>query len=112
MLATPAAGLLSSARLLLSDAIRATFERRGTPLPFETPFALTPEFHSDGQKSFQWKAFVKRLRLDSSTPALDEIGETIRQFVEAPIAEARSQTAVEKTWSVSGRWAAPSSKLA
>ena len=91
----------------LADAIRATFERRGTPLPIGTPFALTPEFHSDGQKSLQWNAFVKRLRLDSSTPALDEIAEAISRFVEAPLGEARSRTAVEKTWSVPGGWAGP-----
>jgi predicted nucleotidyltransferase component of viral defense system len=92
----------------LSGAIRATFERRGTPLPVGTPFALTPEFHSDAQKSLQWKAFVKRLRLDSSTPALDEIAEAIRRFIEAPFREARTRTAVEETWSVSNGWAAPS----
>ena len=93
--------------IALADAIRATFERRGTPLPIGTPFALTPEFHSDRQKSLQWKAFVKRLRLDSSTPALDEIAEAISRFVEAPLGEARSRTAVEKTWSVPGGWAGP-----
>ncbi len=66
--------------IALADAIRATFERRGTPLPIGTPFALTPEFHSDEQKSLQWKAFVKRLRLGPSIPDLDEIAEAIRRF--------------------------------
>ena len=94
----------------LTDAIRATFERRGTPLPAGTPFALTPEFYSDGQKSLQWKAFVNRLRLDSPTPALDEIAEAIRRFVEAPLAEAHNQIAVQKAWSVSSGWATPASK--
>ena len=97
--------------IALADAIRATFECRGTPLPAGPPLALTPEFHSDRQKSLQWKAFLKRLRLDSSAPALDEIAEAIRRFIEAPIAEARSQTAVEKTWSVSSGWPEPASKL-
>ena len=94
--------------IALADAIRATFERRGTPLPAGTPFALTPEFHSDARKSLQWRAFMKRLRLDPSTPALDEVAEAISRFVGAPLAEARSQTASEKTWSVSSGWAAPS----
>jgi predicted nucleotidyltransferase component of viral defense system len=97
--------------IALADAIRATFERRGTPLPVGTPFALTPEFHSDPQKSLQWKAFVKRLRLDSSTPALDEIAEAIRRFIEVPFREARTRTAVEETWSVPRSWSRPSSKL-
>jgi len=92
----------------LSDAIRATFERRRTPLPVAAPLALTLEFHSDEQKSLQWTAFLKRLRLDSTTPALDEIGEAIVRFIEAPLAEARERTAAEKVWSASGGWASPS----
>ena len=94
--------------IALSDAIRATFERRGTPLPVAAPLALMPEFHSDEQKSAQWRAFLKRLRLDSTTPALDEIGQAIMRFVEGPLAEARERTAVEKVWSVSGGWASRS----
>jgi predicted nucleotidyltransferase component of viral defense system len=91
--------------IALSDAIRATFARRGTPLPVETPLALTPAFHSDAQKSLQWRAFLKRLRIDSTTPALDEVGEAIMRFIEAPLAEARERAGAEKIWSVSGGWA-------
>jgi hypothetical protein len=94
--------------IALSNAIRATFERRRTPLPVTAPLALTRGFHSDEQKSLQWTAFLKRLRLDSTTPALDEIGEAIKRFIEAPLAEARERTTVEKVWSVSGSWANPS----
>jgi len=97
--------------IALADAIRATFQRRGNALPAGTPLALTPAFHSDEQKSLQWNAFVKRLRLDSSTPGLDEIGEAIKRFIDAPLAEARNQASVEKAWSVSSGWATPSSKL-
>jgi predicted nucleotidyltransferase component of viral defense system len=97
--------------IALADAIRATFEHRGTPLPIGTPFALTPEFHSDAQKSLQWRAFVKRLRLDPSTPDLDEIGEAISRFAEAPFREARTWTAAERTWSISSGWVAPASEL-
>jgi predicted nucleotidyltransferase component of viral defense system len=91
--------------IALSDAIRATFERRGTPLPVTAPLALMPGFHSDEQKSLQWRAFLKRLRLDAATPPLNEIGEAINRFIEAPLAEARERTAVEKVWLVSGGWA-------
>jgi predicted nucleotidyltransferase component of viral defense system len=94
--------------ITLSDAIRATFERRGTPLPVAAPLALTSGFHSDEQKSLQWRAFLKRLRLDPATPALDEIGEAIKRFIETPLAEARERTAIEKVWSASGGWTPPS----
>lgn len=94
--------------IALSQAIRATFERRRTPLPFTVPLGLTPGFHSDEQKSVQWRAFLRRLQLDSTTPALAEIGEALSRFIEAPLAEARQPTGAEKIWSVSGHWASSS----
>jgi len=43
-------------------AIRATFERRQTPLPSDLPLALTNEFAADPQKRRQWDAFGGRIR--------------------------------------------------
>jgi predicted nucleotidyltransferase component of viral defense system len=39
---------------LLSDAIKATFKRRRTEIPADTPLALTDEFSRDSQKAKQW----------------------------------------------------------
>lgn len=45
----------------LVNAVRATFERRGTSLPeSDTPLALTREFYEDENKIKQWKAFCNR----------------------------------------------------
>jgi hypothetical protein len=45
----------------LADAIRATFERRGTALPERgTPLAFTPEFYEDENKIKQWKTFCNK----------------------------------------------------
>lgn len=43
----------------LVGAVRATFERRGTPLPRAVPLALSPEFADDDLKRTQWTAFQK-----------------------------------------------------
>lgn len=43
----------------LARAIAATFARRNTAIPTETPDALTPEFASDKTKQQQWAAFVR-----------------------------------------------------
>jgi hypothetical protein len=48
----------------LRQAIRATFDRRGTPLPKGTPDGLTPEFASDPLKRRQWAAFQRDLEID------------------------------------------------
>lgn len=41
---------------VLSNAIRATFARRETPLPAALPFALSDGFAQDAQKQTQWRA--------------------------------------------------------
>jgi Nucleotidyl transferase AbiEii toxin, Type IV TA system len=44
----------------LTQAIRATFERRETPLPTEKPLGLSNAFAEDSEKARQWSAFVRR----------------------------------------------------
>lgn len=48
---------------VLSEAIAATFARRGTTLPRATPLGLTEEFAHDAQKQVQWQAFLRRNQL-------------------------------------------------
>ncbi len=66
---------------VLADAIRATFERRGTEFPDGLPFGLTEEFSGDAQKQEQWNAFLRRNRLASTD--LATIVAEIRSFVRA-----------------------------
>ncbi len=65
----------------LRSAIATSFERRGTVIPQEAPFALTDEFLKDSQKMQQWKAFANRLSLADDIPPLAEVGTTIRAFL-------------------------------
>lgn len=52
----------------LREAIRATFQRRQTPLPTRIPEGLSEVFALDPQKQAQWKAF---LRKTGAEPTLD-----------------------------------------
>jgi Nucleotidyl transferase AbiEii toxin, Type IV TA system len=53
----------------LVDAVRATFERRGTAWPNGgTPLAFTSEFYEDENKIKQWKAFCNK-----NKPGVQEI---------------------------------------
>jgi hypothetical protein len=45
----------------LSQAIRATFDRRQTSVPIVPPAALTAEFYSEPIHVRQWAAFVRRI---------------------------------------------------
>jgi hypothetical protein len=44
----------------LSEAVLATFDRRGTPIPQVTPIALTAEFYDSRRKRNDWNAFLRR----------------------------------------------------
>lgn len=74
---------------LLTDAIAATFQRRGTPLPGDLPIGLSDEFARDAAKQTQWKAFLGRNRLD--TMDLNEVLAEICSFVTEPFQLARQK---------------------
>jgi len=45
---------------LLAQAIKATFERRGMPVPDTVPTGLTDEFAHDSSRQSLWLAFLKK----------------------------------------------------
>ena len=53
----------------LAQAISATFARRGTRIPEETPDGLTTAFAEDIRKSRQWEAFKRDVTLDPGSLA-------------------------------------------
>ena len=75
---------------LLGDAIAATFARRRTALPLGVPLGLSEEFARDAVKLAQWKAFLRKNRLDA--PALEEVVAEVRNFLAEPMRLARDQT--------------------
>jgi predicted nucleotidyltransferase component of viral defense system len=87
----------------LAKAIRATFERRKTPLPEATPLGLTPEFLTDRAKRTQWSAFVKRSKL-AAPPTLEEAGLHIAAFLELPLRHARENSTTSAHWPAAGPW--------
>lgn len=86
----------------LAAAIRATFERRGTPLPTEPPVALTPEFAADPGKAVQWKAFVRKARVPGAV-ALDEVVKMNAAFLWPVVAFDGALPAWH--WAAGGPWA-------
>ncbi|MEM6559788.1 MAG: nucleotidyl transferase AbiEii/AbiGii toxin family protein [Myxococcota bacterium] len=63
----------------LSQAVRATFARRGTALPSGRPLGLSHAFATDPRHLAQWRAFVGRLENDEA----GELGEIVQQIWEA-----------------------------
>jgi predicted nucleotidyltransferase component of viral defense system len=90
--------------LMLARAVRATFERRKTPLPAITPVALTREFARDTSKQTQWAAFVRRGRLVTETPELESIIALLHSFL-WPVNEAVVADRIfEMRWNAAGPW--------
>ena len=86
-------------------AIRATFERRGTPLPEVTPVALTEEFTTDPAKVRQWTAFVRKSGV--SVGDLQSTAVAIATFALDPLAAAAADAAFNAQWSPGGPWVSP-----
>ena len=63
----------------LPRAIAATFARRKTPIPSESPDALTPAFAADDQKRRQWRAFVTEVAIDPGS--LDVVVADLAEFL-------------------------------
>ncbi len=88
---------------VLSEAFRATFLRRGTPIPAVPPVALTAVFAADVSKAAQWKAFVARGGVAHNV-SLGEIVEAIAGFVWPPLDAAREPRVFSSRWAARGPW--------
>ncbi len=88
---------------VLARAIRNTFENRGTALQ-ATPLALTKEFATDKDKVIQWKAFLRKNRLEGTPIELHEIVKSIAEFLE-PIAKGLvSDGSFQGSWQPNNGW--------
>lgn len=88
----------------LREAISATFQRRQTPMPAETPLALTDAFALDAGKQAQWRAFLNRTTLALAPEPLPELVAFIATFVMPLLSE--SDAVVGQHWAAGGPWAA------
>ena len=70
----------------VAQAIEATFERRKTKLPTETPVALTSMFYDNPDKQKQWEAFIRKTRAKGAPKRLKETNLYLKAFF-APIIE-------------------------
>lgn len=88
---------------LLVEAVRTTFDRRGTPLPAGIPVGLTEQFVEDGGKRAQWAAFVGRSRL-GETASLSEVVAELRAFLVPVLSAAQKTRPLDQQWKPGGPW--------
>jgi len=88
---------------VLSEALRATFGRRRTPIPALPPVAFTAVFAADASKTAQWKAFVSRAGVARDV-LLGEAVEVIAGFAWPPLDAAREANTFSGHWAPPGPW--------
>jgi predicted nucleotidyltransferase component of viral defense system len=89
---------------LLARAVRATFERRRTPIPVSLPLALTPEFAAMREKQVMWQGFLRKNGLKSAPAELGDVVARIAPFLEPVITAARSALPLKLAWQPGGPW--------
>lgn len=88
---------------LLQKAIRATFANRQTAVPEKLPVALTETFTQNSETIADWKAFIKRNKIESETD-FDKVIESLSGFFE-PLIEAENNDVIfDQNWSFPNGW--------
>jgi hypothetical protein len=90
----------------LGEAIRRTFQRRGTALPPETPIGLSAAWASDEQVTGFWRGFLARSGLQGKAPALADVVAALREFLLPPTAALRDGVRFDRWWPPGGPWRA------
>ena len=88
----------------LSHAIRATFERRQTPIPTVAPVGLTTEFFGDPNHQRQWAAFVKRIGAPELSLQFADITAGIESFLMPAAVMAAKGAGDAANWAPTGPW--------
>jgi len=82
--------------------MRATFDRRATPIPQDRIQGLSSEFVANGTKQVQWIAFRRRAGLH--TQELGAVVAMVREFVEPVVLAMRLRLPFERQWPPRGPW--------
>lgn len=85
----------------MAEAIRLTFDRRGTPLPDDV-LAFTEGFGET--KQTQWAAFHRRLRQDHVPMLFSEVVLSVREFLLPLTVALSSGKAAPSRWTAPGPW--------
>lgn len=89
---------------VLRKALANTFDRRRTTFPTSTPFALTPAFYEDFQKTVQWTAFIKKSKPDIPVGDLSAVIADIAVFLTPVIESLQSNASFDDAWVPDQGW--------
>jgi len=98
------AGAFTFERSTLAEAVRATFDRRATPVQAALPAALAAPFYFDEGRAVQWRAYVTRSRLMDAPADFIQVGDRLTAFLQPVWADLSSNSAPGGDWPAGGPW--------
>jgi hypothetical protein len=89
----------------LTEAVRATFKRRGTELPTGgVPFAFTPEFYEDENKIKQWNAFCNKNKSYVQHTKFGDVVNRLASFLVPVIKSVQQERVLDSVWTPAQVW--------
>ena len=88
----------------LTKAIKATFNKRGTPIAKDGPVAFKKEFYANPDKQVQWQAFLRTSRLENAKLDFSNIIDDIQRFLLPPLIALANDKPFTYNWPVGGPW--------
>lgn len=89
----------------LTEAVRATFKRRGTELPAGgVPFAFTPEFYEDENKIKQWNAFCNKNKSYIQEAKFKDVVARLASFLVPVIKSVQHERSLDSAWTPGHAW--------
>jgi len=89
---------------ILTQAIAATFGQRHTPIPMDTPTALTAGFADHPFKLTQWQAFLRRNRLDVAGASFAQVIAHLNRFLLPPLQSLATAQLFRLHWQPPAGW--------
>jgi len=90
----------------LTDTVRRTFERRGTPIPAQSPPGLTRAFADEPGKQLQWVSFCRKAGEPSVPEDLVSVIGRIAAFLVPVLRSAGQDDRLDRRWPPGGPWTA------
>lgn len=89
----------------LTEAVRATFKRRGTELPTgSVPFAFKPEFYEDENKIKQWNAFCNKNKSYVQHTKFGDVVARLASFLVPVIKSVQQERVLDSVWTPAQVW--------
>lgn len=89
---------------VLCEAVRATFERRQTPIPSATPYALTAAYFDDAARAKNWQSFLKRSKVEANIATFPAVVSALCPFLRPPVEALRAGLPFVQIWASGGPW--------